>query len=42
MDSELWDSCEVLVRGLQVASIVGRLWIVHGGRIREYQPDNAG
>lgn len=42
MDSELWDSCEVLVSGLQVASIVGRLWIVHGGRIREYQPDNAG
>jgi hypothetical protein len=40
MEPELWDACEVLVRGLRVASIAGRLWIIHGGRIREYRPDN--
>lgn len=39
MDVHLWEACEVLIRGLRVASIVGQLWIVHGGRIREYRPE---
>jgi predicted nuclease of predicted toxin-antitoxin system len=39
MEHELWDACGVLVRGLQVSPITGRLWIVHGGRIREYRPE---
>jgi len=39
MDTDLWDACAVLIRGLRVAPITGRLWIVHRGRIREYRPD---
>jgi hypothetical protein len=40
LDRDLWEVCDVLVRGLRVAPIAGRLWIVHGGRIREYRPNN--
>ncbi len=39
LDTDLWAACEVLVRGLRVASISARPWIVHGGRIREYRPE---
>ena len=39
MDTELWDACALLIRGLESASIKGRLWIVQRGRIREYRPD---
>lgn len=39
MDTELWEACAVLMKGLEVAPINGRLWIVHRGRIREYRPD---
>lgn len=37
---DLLDAVRTLVGGLARASIVGRLWIVERGRIREYQPDN--
>lgn len=40
-DEELWEACDVLIRGLRVAAIKGRLWIVHGGRVREYRPDTS-
>jgi hypothetical protein len=40
MDQDLWEACDVLIKGLQQASILGRLWIVQQGRIREYRPDN--
>jgi hypothetical protein len=39
MDSDLWAACEVLVRGLRIAPLAGRLWIVHRGIIREYRPE---
>jgi hypothetical protein len=39
LDTELWEACEVLVSGLSVAPISGQLWIVQGGRIREYRPE---
>jgi hypothetical protein len=32
-------ACHTLVQGLASRDIVGRLWIVQRGRIREYQPD---
>lgn len=41
-DNELWQACDLLIRGLRVAAIDGRLWIIHAGRIREYRPDNPG
>lgn len=41
IDQDLWDACEVLIKGLQQASIFGRLWIVHRDRIREYRPDES-
>lgn len=34
------DACQSLITGLQHADIKGRLWIVHRGRIREYQRDD--
>jgi hypothetical protein len=39
LDTELWEACEVLVRGLRVAPISGRLWVIQGKRIREYRPE---
>jgi len=39
LDTDLWEACEVLLKGLRAAPISGRLWIVHGGRIREYRPE---
>ena len=39
LDTELWEACVVLIGGLEVAPIEGRLWIVDSGRIREYRPD---
>jgi len=39
MITELWDACAVLIKGLEVAPIKGKLWIIHRGRIREYRPD---
>jgi len=39
MDTNLWAACEVLVRGLRIAPLAGRLWIVHRGIIREYRPE---
>jgi hypothetical protein len=41
LDQDLWGACEVLLGGLRKNPIMGRLWIVHGGRIREYRPDEA-
>ena len=41
-DTDLWAACEVLVRGLRIAPVVGRLWIVHRGIIREYRPEPDG
>ena len=38
-DPDLWDACDLLIKGLQQASIIGRLWIVQRGQIREYRPD---
>jgi predicted nuclease of predicted toxin-antitoxin system len=40
-DKDLWDACGVLIRGMRVADVQGRLWIVHGGRVREYRPDTS-
>lgn len=40
-DTDLSDACEALIKGLRMASIDGRLWIVDRGRIREYRPDEA-
>jgi len=39
MVDALWEACEVLIRGMRVSPIHGKLWIVHHGRIREYRPD---
>lgn len=39
MDADLWVACEVLVGGLRIAPLNGRLWIVHRGIIREYRPE---
>jgi len=36
MEQDLWEACEVLTKGLQQASIRGRLWIAQQERIREY------
>jgi predicted nuclease of predicted toxin-antitoxin system len=41
-DTDLWAACEVLVRGIRIAPLVGRLWIVHRGIIREYRPEPDG
>jgi hypothetical protein len=40
IDQDLWEACDVLIKGLQQASILGRLWIVQRDRIREYRPDD--
>lgn len=39
MIAELFDACAVLIKGLEVAPVSGKLWIVDRERIREYQPD---
>jgi hypothetical protein len=38
-DKDLWDACDVLIRAMRVAEVMGQLWIVHKGRVREYRPD---
>jgi len=40
IDQDLWDACGTLVEGMKRRSIIGYLWIVQRGRIREYQPEN--
>lgn len=40
-DQDLLTACETLIEGLLRASIIGKLWIVHRGRIRQYRPDDA-
>jgi predicted nuclease of predicted toxin-antitoxin system len=42
MDTELWEACVTLIEGLKAETIIGKLWIVHRGRIREYSPDETG
>ena len=37
----LAETAQVLVRTLSSKSIAGKLWIVQGGRVREYQPPDA-
>ncbi len=37
--TDLWDACRTLIAGLTGREIIGKLWIVQRGRIREYQPD---
>ena len=37
---DLLDGVRQLLMGLKLRDIVGQLWIVDRGRIREYQPDN--
>ena len=32
-------ACLTLVRGLEQSNILGKLWSVQRGRVREYQPD---
>jgi len=36
---DLIDLCQTLAAGLELGSIVGKLWIVQHRRIREYQPE---
>jgi predicted nuclease of predicted toxin-antitoxin system len=36
LDQALWEACDVLIKGLQQISILGRLWIGQQRRIREY------
>jgi predicted nuclease of predicted toxin-antitoxin system len=41
LDQDLWEACELLIDGLRQQAIVGQLWVVQRGRIREYRPDEA-
>ena len=38
-DMDLWIACRTLTGALARAEIIGKLWIVERGRIREYRPD---
>jgi predicted nuclease of predicted toxin-antitoxin system len=35
-------ACQTLIRALEKGSIVGKLWSVERGRIREYRPESQG
>src|SRR4051794_4644363 len=37
---DLLDAVQTLVAGLEVQDIMGKLWFVEAGRVREYQPDS--
>lgn len=37
--SDIVDACQTLVAGLKKRDITGKLWIVQGGRVREYQQE---
>ena len=37
---DLEEAMKVLITAMQSRPISGHLWVVHRGRIREYQPDN--
>jgi predicted nuclease of predicted toxin-antitoxin system len=39
---DLADAMQTLVGGLDRASVIGKLWVVQRGRIREYQPEESG
>ena len=36
----LYGALQALVRGLAQRDVIGRLWVIQRGAIREYQPDN--
>jgi predicted nuclease of predicted toxin-antitoxin system len=36
---DLVDAIDTLIMGLAGADIRGKLWVIHRGRIREYQPE---
>lgn len=38
-DQDLFEACRTFIEGLAKGDIVGKLWIVERGRIREYQPE---
>lgn len=38
-ETDLLDVCKTLMDGLQRESIVGKLWVVSKGLIRQYQPE---
>lgn len=40
-DVDLWQACATLIAGLKHESVVGKLWIVQRGRIREFRPEDA-
>lgn len=37
---DLFDAVQTLIAGLRSADIAGKLWVVHRGRIREYEPES--
>lgn len=39
---DLADAMQTLVGGLDRESVIGKLWVVQRGRIREYQPEESG
>jgi hypothetical protein len=40
-DADVWQACATLIAGLKDESVVGKLWIVQRGRIREFRPEDA-
>lgn len=38
-DEDLFQACRTLSAGLSREQIIGKLWIIQRGRIREYQPE---
>jgi hypothetical protein len=39
---DLLEGCRTLIAGMASDDVVGKLWIVQRGRIREYRPDRPG
>ncbi len=38
-DTDLWIACRTLIVALSQSNVIGKLWIVERGRIREYRPE---